>query len=252
MKVFIFNQKIITKEVKSEAAYLDTTNDNKDIFEKLYNQALRQKQEKEKNANRLFFEINYGNKPDINSETDLIYNKIKKDVFSKIFKILDYDYDEVITGDNIFIGFKKLESELKKIIEPLAIQLRDENETLIESEFIRAMEDLYELSSYNDKRILIDYYKKIKNKSLNQILFERSKSQISNFNIDKNNNSRKNKEEEKYFDEHLSWNIIEENALLNNKKHNDNAISNSRQKNLNNSFSFKVLLYFKVIFQIKI
>jgi len=219
------------------------TNENKDIFEKLYNQALRHKQEKEQNANKLFFEVNYGNKPDINSETDFIYNKIKKDVFSKIFKILDYDYDEVITGDNIFIGFKKLDDDLKKIIEPLAIQLRDENETLIESEFIRAMEDLYELSNYNDKRVLIDFYKKIKNKSLNQILYERSKSQVSNYNKDKYNYRGKNNEEEKYFDEHLSWNTIEDNSLSYNKKNKKNTNSNSRKKINNNSFSFKVYKY---------
>jgi len=210
---------------------------------------LRQKQEKEQIAKRLFYEINYGNKPEISSDTDLIYNNIKKDVFSKIFKILDYDYDGVITGENIFFGFKKLDCEIKRIIDPLAIQLREENETLIESEFIRAMEDLYELSSYNDKRVLIDFHKKIKNKTVNQILFERSRSQANKNKFINNNSYNKNNVVEKYFDEHLNWKSIENSNLItnksiNNKKHIENSFSNQNRKtnkNLNNSFSFKVL-----------
>jgi hypothetical protein len=211
---------------------LDTSNENKDIFCKLYNQAIKQKQEKEINSNKLFFVINYRNKPDINTETDLIYNKIKKEIFSKIFKILDYDYDEIITGNNIFFGLKKLDPEIKTILEPLAIQLKEENETLIESEFIRAMEDLYELSSYNDKRVLIDYYKKNKNKTAEKIIFEKNIL----FRL------RKNNEEEKFFDDHLNWRSIDNKNQNVSKSKTKNNISNKEKilKDPNNSFSFKV------------
>jgi len=211
---------------------LDTSNENKDIFCKLYNQAIKQKLEKEINSNKLFIEINYGNKPDINSETDLIYNKIKKEIFSKIFKILDYDYDEIITGNNIFFGLKKLDPEIKTILEPLAIQLKEEKETLIESEFIRAMEDLYELSSYNDKRVLINYYKKIKNKTAEKIVFEKNIL----FRL------RKNNEEEKFFDDHLDWRSIDNLNQNVHKSKTKNNISNKEKilKDPNNSFSFKV------------
>jgi len=198
----------------------------------LYNQAIKQKLEKEINSNKLFIEINYGNKPDINSETDLIYNKIKKEIFSKIFKILDYDYDEIITGNNIFFGLKKLDPEIKTILEPLAIQLKEEKETLIESEFIRAMEDLYELSSYNDKRVLINYYKKIKNKTAEKIVFEKNIL----FRL------RKNNEEEKFFDDHLDWRSIDNLNQNVHKSKTKNNISNKEKilKDPNNSFSFKV------------
>ena len=211
---------------------MDTSNENKDIFCKLYNQAIKQKLEKEINSNKLFIEINYGNKPDINSETDLIYNKIKKEIFSKIFKILDYDYDEIITGNNIFFGLKKLDPEIKTILEPLAIQLKEEKETLIESEFIRAMEDLYELSSYNDKRVLINYYKKIKNKTAEKIVFEKNIL----FRL------RKNNEEEKFFDDHLDWRSIDNLNQNVHKSKTKNNISNKEKilKDPNNSFSFKV------------
>lgn len=171
------------------------------------------------------------NKPDINTETDIIYNNIKKDIFSKIFKIIDYDYDEIITGNNIFHGIKKLEPKIRTILEPLALQLKEENETLIESEFIRAMEDLYKLSSYNDKRILIDYHKKIKNKSAEKLVFENN--YICKF-------GQRN-EEEKYFDDHHNLNITSIKKLNKNRSNSKhNRIKEKNIKDTNKSFSFRV------------
>jgi len=144
---------------------------------------------------------------------------------------------------------KKLDDEIKKIVKPLALQLKEENETLIETEFIRAMEDLYELSNYNDKRILIEFYKKIKNKSSNKLIFEKNHSL----------NGIKH-EEKKYFDSHLNLKFLDivdkssgnsrmgdcinvEKKKLNNHNKSIEKITfkeKNNLKNLNNSFSFKV------------
>jgi hypothetical protein len=190
-------------------------------------------------AEKLFQEINYGNKENINNLTDEIFNKIKNETFKKIFYLLDNDYDDIITGINIFKGIKNLPIELQKIIEPLALQLQEENETLIEAEFIRAMEDLYSLSSYNDKRILIDFHKNIKNKNIKEI------KKLNNI----NNNNLQKKYEQKYYDSNLRIKIKDDSAIINkiNKRkyrNSNNAINNNNNiidiKKKNNSFSFKV------------
>lgn len=127
----------------------------------------------------------------------------------------------------------------------MAIQLREENETLIESEFIRAMEDLYELSSYNDKRVLIDFYKKIKHKSADKIVFERN-------NLYRN---EKINEAEKYFDNHLNWRNIDcfdpnqsKNNDNKNKRKNNILNKETISKDSNNSFSFRVFVFSLLLF----
>lgn len=120
---------------------------------------------------------------------------------------------------------------MRKIIEPLAQQLKEENETLTETEFVKAMEDLYELSSYNEKRILIEYYKNLK--------FQK------NFTSGRTPQKQALNEENKCFDEHLSLKILDtfssvkvNNGLsLGRNANNSNAIVSENSSSNNNSYN---------------
>lgn len=216
--------------------YIDTNNNEINIFAKLYSQGMKKIDDKNFKAEKLFQEINYGNKENINNSTDEIFNKIKNETFKKIFLLLDNDYDDVITGTNIFKGLKNLPLELQKIIEPLALQLQEENETLIEAEFIRAMEDLYSLSSYNDKRILISFYKNYKNKKIKD---------IKNSN---NNNNEKNNAE-KFYDTNLRIKLKDDFCIEKNDKKNSNRNFGSiNSNNINNNEKRINMCSFKVFY----
>lgn len=112
---------------------------------------------------------------------------------------------------------KKIDSEIKRIIEPLATQLKEENETLNQNEFIRAMEDLYNLLNYNDRRILINYNKKNK------------KSKSTNNLTPLNEN----------FDNNLINSILTKSNIFKSNKINESLDKQNKNK-INNSFSFKV------------
>ena len=246
-KIFKKLKKTLEKGHKKpeKTIYVDSNNNEISIFSKLYSQGMKNMDVKKIEAEKLFQEINYENKENINNLTEEIYNRIKNETFKKIFNLLDNDYDDIITGINIFKGIKNLPNELQKIIQPLALQLQEENETLIEAEFIRAMEDLYSLSSYNDKRILIEFHKNFKNMNIKEI------KKLNNI----NNNYIQKKSEEKYYDSNLRIKIKDDSAILNTRyrkknKNNNNAIDNNIIENINtyridnknkyNSFSFKV------------
>ena len=66
--------------------------------------------------------------------------RINNNIFSKIFKELDSDEDNLITPINI--NLNNLNDEIKRIINPLIEELREDNQTLEENEFIDAMNKL--------------------------------------------------------------------------------------------------------------
>ena len=51
----------------------------------------------------------------LNSDISKEDNKIKIETFKKIFYLLDNDYDDIITGTNIFKGIKNLPNELQNL-----------------------------------------------------------------------------------------------------------------------------------------
>jgi len=97
------------------------------------------------------------------SKSQKIHEVIKTKVFRKIFSMLDVRSQNQIDGNTIDITV--LPERIKKIIEPLIMELRDQNETLTGEEFLLACEHLYKVMPVSEKNTLFQYYSDKDNKS---------------------------------------------------------------------------------------
>jgi hypothetical protein len=77
------------------------------------------------------------------NDSEFIYSKKKEEVFKSIFRLIDSDQDNSISSLNV--DLKKLPQNLNNILKPIFDELKEENETLNENEFVRACEHLYEV-----------------------------------------------------------------------------------------------------------
>ena len=100
-------------------------------------------------------------------QNEKIMNQVKIRAFKNLFKDLDADQDNLINGINMNI--KKIPSVIYKIIEPLLNELKEDNQSLNEEEFLIAMTKLFKDISSIEKRTIINIYSKNlkKNKTLN-------------------------------------------------------------------------------------
>ena len=122
-----------------------------------------------------------------------IINNKKLQCFKKIFKLLDSDdNDGKITYKNINI--KSVPKDIKKILEPIFTEMKDENETLTESEFVFVCDKLYESLKYQQKQKLLSFDKDNKNqkkhkpiKDDSQISKKKTNSTITNISSEKIN-----------------------------------------------------------------
>ena len=80
----------------------------------------------------------------VTNNSEDIYNKLKEETFADIFKDLDKDGDDKITIININV--ENLPQEILNILKPIVEELRDEDESLTCTEFVRAMHHLFEVS----------------------------------------------------------------------------------------------------------
>jgi hypothetical protein len=88
-----------------------------------------------------------GNVKKISTKSQKINDEIKQNIFKKIFKLLDKRNKNKILGSNIDINV--LPEKIKKIIEPLIQELRDQNESLTGEEFVMACEHLFRVFILN-------------------------------------------------------------------------------------------------------
>lgn len=79
----------------------------------------------------------------VNDNSDQILKNKKFEIFVNLFKKLSNG--SLITSLSVISGAKKLNEDLKKLIQPIIVELKEENETLNEEEFIKAMEHLYDV-----------------------------------------------------------------------------------------------------------
>jgi hypothetical protein len=77
------------------------------------------------------------------NDSKLMFNKRKDEIFKKIFEILDSDQDNQISS--FCIDTKKIPSNIINILNPIIVELNDENETLNLNEFVKACEHLFEV-----------------------------------------------------------------------------------------------------------
>ncbi len=109
---------------------------------------------------------NYFSNPIINKSTDKLLENKKERSFKKIFKLLDGDEDNLIK--NSAVNTNKIPKNIKEILEPIFRELKEENETLNENEFITVCEQIYKSLPYDKKNILMNFaYDKKQNKTIN-------------------------------------------------------------------------------------
>jgi hypothetical protein len=85
----------------------------------------------------------FGESKHTSGDSDSIFNKLKNELFRKIFKQLDADQDGIISIFNI--DLRKIDNTILKILQPILTELKEMEETLTEDEFIRACEHLYDV-----------------------------------------------------------------------------------------------------------
>ena len=93
----------------------------------------------------------------VSSSVSIINNK-KLKCFKNIFKLLDKDdNDGKISDKNMDLNY--IPKDIKKILEPIFIELKNDNETLTESEFVFVCDKLYESLTYQQKQKLLEFEK---------------------------------------------------------------------------------------------
>ena len=133
----------------------NNTNNNNyiDPYTKLYLYGKKYQQEKNFLAEKYY--QNQNKPPKFCESTEEIINRKKEKSFRQIFKILDGDEDSKISSNHINIS--KLPKNILKILQPIFNELKEENETLNEIEFVFVCEQLYLSLSWNDKRELTTF-----------------------------------------------------------------------------------------------
>ncbi len=81
----------------------------------------------------------------IDKQSKKLNDKIKQNVFRKIFNLLDSRSINQIDGSSI--DTTVLPEKIRKIIDPLIQELRDQNETLTGEEFVMACEHLFKVKN---------------------------------------------------------------------------------------------------------
>lgn len=136
-----------------------------DVFTNLYLYNKRYKENKKKLETDIYKETEQ-NKA-IKSSTQMIDDKRKK-IFKHLFNLLDGDGDNLITS--ISININRIPENIRKILDPIFKELKEENETLNEIEFISVCEQLYPMLPYDKKRELIIYGDNMKNHNTSQYI----------------------------------------------------------------------------------
>jgi len=175
-----------------------------------------------------------------------IFKENKQRAFNNLFNALDSDQDGIISGMNV--NTNKIPKKIIKIIEPLLIELKEENQNLNKNEFILAMDKLFEDISLIEKNEIINRYKNIskRNKSLdlrtnNTYRNNSDKNRTQNY-FYINNNTNTNILSNKYYNKMMKF----FNDLSNTDKNkNENIINKNkeiikRSINISNNFNSNI------------
>ena len=179
-----FKPKLISKQFSFSKTKTkkENTEENMDIFNKNYLYWKKYNLDKENLYNK-FYEQNY--EPIFYSKiiSDKLINESNRKAFSNLFNVLDSDQDDLITS--VSINLNNVPQKILKIIEPLLIELKEDNQTLNQDEFIKAMNKLFENISFTDRREIINEYNNYNTKKQtnenNKILERECKNYNFNF-----------------------------------------------------------------------
>ena len=174
----------------------------------------------------------------VNNNSNEIYEKQKIKSFEKIFKILDKDQDGIIS--KFHINNENLPKNINKIFQPIIDELKQDNETLTEKEFVFASDKLFDILNFMQKREIIDFgmNKRKKNFEENKFTFmpKINKDYEEYNNITKRNVDEKDKYlVEKNENEKENENDNEENNNNEEQKNSeDYSVENGHNENVEN------------------
>ena len=130
---------------------------SKNVFQINYDYAMKYKHNKEEMAvHNYHMWLNKGKEKSCN-ETDRIYNEKKIDSFKYIFELLDSDEDGKISA--VYLNRKALGKNINEIISPIIEQIIQQRTVIEESDFIQAMEVLFNAIGMGDKMEILNIRK---------------------------------------------------------------------------------------------
>ena len=152
-----------------------------------------------------------------------IFKENKQRAFNNLFNALDSDQDGIISGMNV--NTNKISKKIIKIIEPLLIELKEENQNLNKNEFILAMDKLFEDISLIEKNEIINRYMNIS---------KRKKSlDLRNNNTYRNNNYQNRTQNYFYVNNNTNTNILSNKYYNKMMKFFNDLSSTNKNKNEN-------------------
>lgn len=108
-------------------------------------------------------------RPLVSPKSKNLNEKNKKELFSKIFEMLDYNQDNKISYDEDFEeAMKNVPKHIVKILEPLFEEFKENKEVLTIKDFILSCGRLYDILDYWEKSELFNYIFKIKKNTSNR------------------------------------------------------------------------------------
>ena len=128
--------------------------DNSQPFLRLYNYAQKYRQ----NYIEKYNDSNYNGIDQCvftSERSNNIVNSKKEEVFRRIFRLLDGDEDGIIS--RIYVDTRRVPKEIMKLLNPIITELKSENETLNEREFIIACSHMYNLMNFSDRKTLLNF-----------------------------------------------------------------------------------------------
>jgi len=157
----MFRPTLVSKPLNT----FNKNNNNLDVYTRNYTIAKQEEDKRDTLYNKYYRNKKENPIPVQNSkrQNKKIIDKIHKSVFDTIFKELDSDQDGLISP--IHINTEKLPKQIITIIEPLINELKDDNQTLSNEDFINAMNSLYNDLTIVDKHTLINTYRNTSKRS---------------------------------------------------------------------------------------
>ena len=172
----------------------------------------------------------------LNNTSNKIYEKQKIKSFEKIFKLLDKDEDGIISKFNINI--ENLPKNIVVIFQPIFEELKQDNETLTQKEFLFASSKLFDILNFVQKREIIHFgmnkRKKIEEKKYTFIP-QINKEYEDNYNITK----KDIEEKENYLIDNENYEN-ENNENNNNEKENNENKNYEKNNNENNNENYSI------------
>jgi hypothetical protein len=172
------NNNSFKPNINKNKYYYKLQNSSGNIFDKLYaNKNVYKRLNTESPQPKMELQLNH------KKNQQILKNKRMK-IFQKIFNILDSDGDNQINPRTI--NFNALPKNIQTILNPIYIELKDDEETLTSKEFIEVCEIMYQnLSLYSKQELMNFNISSLTKEHLNTYIDELKKSNTLTFKQEK-------------------------------------------------------------------